>query len=258
MENNKAELVSIIMLSKDGGRYAEQSIRSVMAQTYKNWELLFYAPYSKNMSLGRLMELRDQDPRIQVYQIVEKENKLSRNMGLQDAKGRWMAFLNSGDLWEPEKLEKQIAFMEEQKCHFSYTKYKKIDVLMGGRGSVVSGPERLAFKDMARCCWIGYLTVMYDKEKVGQVHVNDLRYNNDYALWLKVSEKVDCYLLPECLAKLRTPQSTIMEYLVTDKLNWRYLVYRKVFHRGRFVSIMMTLRNLYYSTLKRVKYVRRK
>lgn len=257
MENNKAELVSIIMLSKDGGRFAEQSIRSVMAQTYKNWELLFYAPYTKDVSLGRLMELREQDHRIQVYQIVEKEKNLSRNMGLQDAKGRWMAFLNSGDQWEPEKLEKQIAFMEEHGYHFSYTQYKKINVLMGGREAVVSGPERLTFKDMARCCWIGYLTVMYDRKAIGLIHIDDLRYNNDYTFWLKVSEKADCHLLPECLAKLRTPQSTIMEYLVTDKLNWRYLVYRKVLHRGRFVSIMMTLRNLYYSTMKRVKYVRR-
>lgn len=59
-----------------------------------------------------MMELKDLDARIQVFQVVEQEKELSRNMGLREAKGRWIAFLDCGDLWEPEKLERQIAFME--------------------------------------------------------------------------------------------------------------------------------------------------
>ena len=251
-------LVSIIMLSRNCGRFVEQSVRSIMAQTYTNWELLFYAPYSKDSVVSRMMELKDQDSRIQVYQVVEQEKELSRNMGLRDAKGRWMAFLDCGDLWEPEKLERQIAFMETRNYHFSYTEYEKIDLFLWMRGAKFGGPKKLTRDDMIRCCWPGYLTVMYDAQKVGLVQIDDLRYNNDYALWLKVIEKADCYLLPECLAKLRTPQSNIVQYLLTDKLNWRYRVYRKILGRGVFVSTLMTLRNLYYATLKRVKYMRRK
>lgn len=249
-------LVSIIMLSRNGGRFAEQSVRSVMAQTYTNWELLFYAPYSKDSLVTRMMELKDQDARIKVFQVVEQEKDLSRNMGLRDAKGRWIAFLDCGDLWDPEKLEHQIDFMETRNYHFSYTEYEKMGLFLWLRGAIFGGPKKLTREDIIRCCWPGYLTVMYDAKEVGLVHVEDLRYNNDYALWLKISEKVDCYLLPECLAKLRTPQSNIVQFLMTDKINWRYRVYRKLLGRGMFVSIMMTLRNLYYSTLKRVKYVR--
>ena len=95
---------------------------------------------------------------------------------------------------------------------------------------------------------------MYDAIVVGKVQVEDLRLNNDYAPWLKVSENEDRHLLPESLAKLRTPQSTIIQFLMTDKISWRYRVYRKILGRGVLVSIMMTLRNLYYSTLKRIKY----
>jgi len=258
MENRDRDLVSIIMLSKEGGRFAERSVRSVMAQTYQNWELLFYAAYSKDGSLSRLMELKEQDQRIQVFQVVGDEKELSRNNGLRKAKGRWIAFLDSGDLWAPEKLERQIAFMEARSCHCSYTDFEKVGPFLWMNKAVFSGPARLTREDMIRCCWPGYLTVMYDAEKVGVMQVKDLRYNNDYALWLKVSEKTNCYLLPECLAKLRTPQSTIMDYLVTDKINWRYRVYRTVLGRGVVISVLMTLRNLYYSTLKRVKYVRRK
>lgn len=252
------DLVSIIMLSRNGGRFVEQSVRSVMAQTYTNWELLFYAPYSKDSVVSRMMELKDLDARIQVFQVVEQEKDLSHNYGLRDAKGRWMAFLDCGDLWEPEKLERQITFMETRNYHLSYTEYEKMDLFLWMRGVIFGGPKKLTREDIFRCCWPGYLTVMYDTKEVGLVQVEDLRYNNDYALWLKVSEKVDCYLLPECLAKLRTPQSNIIQYLLTDKLNWRYRVYRKILGRGVFISILMTLRNLYYSTLKRMKYVKKK
>ena len=119
------------------------------------------------------------------------------------------------------------------------------------------GPRRLTYKDMEKCCWPGNLTVMYDAEAIGQIQVEDFKHNNDYALWLKVSEKADCHLLPECLAKLRTPQSTIMEYLLTDKLNWRYRVYRLELGKNPFSAIWMTLRCLYYASLKRVKFVSR-
>lgn len=248
-------LVSVIMLSRNGGRFVEQSVRSVIAQTYTNWELLFYAPYSKDSVVSRMMELKDQDARIQVFQVVEQEKELSRNMGLREAKGRWIAFLDGGDLWEPEKLERQIDFMENHHYYFSYTKYEKLDLFLWMRGAIFGGPKKLTRDDIIRCCWPGYLTVMYDAREVGQIQIEDLRYNNDYALWLKVCEKADCYLLPECLAKLRTPQSNIVQYLLTDKLNWRYRVYRKILGRGVFISILMTLRNLYYATLKRVKYV---
>lgn len=187
--------------------------------------------------------------------MVDSEKELSRNMGLRDAKGRWVAFLDSGDLWAPEKLERQIAFMEEHGFCCSYTEFRKIGLFMGKRGAIFGGLEKLTHEDMIRCCWPGYLTVMYDAEKVGLMQVEDLPYNNDYALWLKVSKKTDFYLLSECLAKLRTPQSTIIQYLFTDKITWRYRVYRQVLSHGSFVSTLMTIRNQYYSLLKRVKYV---
>ena len=98
---------------------------------------------------------------------------------------------------------------------------------------------------------------MYDAKAIGLIQVEDFRHNNYYSLCLKVSEKADCYLLAECLAKLRTPQSSIMEYLLTDKLGWRYRVYRQELGENPFVATWMTLRCLYYASLKRVKYVER-
>lgn len=248
-------LVSIIMLSHNRGQFVEESVKSVLVQTYTNWELLFFDVNSKDDTASRMMPFMEQDTRIHVSKMPYRSSTtLAMNAALKEAKGRWMAFLKCGDTWEPEKLEKQIAFMESNGYHFSYSMFLRHRRLLTDRQVVQYGPRRLTYKDMERCCWPGDLTVMYDAEAVGQIQVEDFKYNNDYALWLIVSEKADCHLLPECLAKLRTPQSTIVEYIMTDKLNWRYWVYRQELGKNPFVAAWMTVRSLYYSMIKRMKY----
>ena len=256
MRNITGNLVSIIMLSHNRGQFVEESVRSVLAQTYTNWELLFFDVNSKDDTLSRMMPFMEQDARIHVSKMPYRSGTTSAmNVALKEAKGRWMAFLKCGDTWEPEKLEKQIAFMESNGYHFSYTAFLRHRKLLVNKQMLQCGPHRLTYEDMEKCCWPGDLTVMYDAKAIGQILVEDFKHNNDYSLWLKVSEKADCYLLPECLAKLRTPQSTIMEYLFTDKLSWRYRVYRWELGKNPFVATWMTLRCLYYASLKRLKYV---
>lgn len=250
------DLVSIIMLSKDNGRYVVESVRSVIAQTYQNWELLFFDVDSKDDTRDQMMSYMGEDSRIHVSWIPYRNGiTMAINTALKEAKGRWIAFLKCGDTWEPEKLEKQIAFMERNGYHFSYTAYQRCRSLMKHKWVIQSGPHRLTYKDMKECCWPGNLTMMYDANHVGLIQVADFKYNNDYALLLNVSEKAKCHLLPECLAKLRTPQSTIIEYLLADKLNWRYRVYRYELGKNPFVAAWMTIRSLYYASLKRFKYI---
>lgn len=249
-------LVSIIVLSHNRGQFVEESVKSILAQTYTNWELLFFDVNSKDDTLSRMMPFMEQDARIHVSRMPYGNSTTSAmNAALKAAKGRWLAFLKCGDTWEPEKLERQITFMESNGYHFSYTTFQRHRNLLINRLVSQRGPHRLTYKDMEKCCWLGDLTVMYDADSIGQMQVEDFKYNNYYALWLKVSEKVDCHLLPQSLAKLRTPQSTIMEYLLTDKLSWRYRVYRWELGKSLFVATWMTIRCLYYASLKRVRYV---
>lgn len=101
------DLVSIIMLSKDNGKYVAESVRSVLAQTYQNWELIFMDDSSKDDTIRQMMELKGKDRRFKVSKSVESRGSaISMNSALRDATGRWIAFLNVGDLWEPTKLEK--------------------------------------------------------------------------------------------------------------------------------------------------------
>lgn len=263
------DLVSIIMLSKDNGRYVEETVRSVLAQTCQNWELLFVAK-SNDEALKIVSELRDEDirnqristsnytsgSRIKVSYIVGQEEVTPRrNSALKEAKGKWIAFLDAGDVWEPTKLEKQVAFMKDHGYVFSYTKYALINKDSEDRGFVIGGKEKISYQDMMKCCWPAYLTVMYDAEKIGKLYLKNLRDNNDYALWLKASEEGDCYLLDECLAKLRTPWSVLGKFLLTNNIKWRYEVYRKELGIKPIMAHLMTMRNMWYGMLKRFKYV---
>ena len=205
---------------------------------------------------GKELTTSYSNSRIKASFIVGEDNDTPRrNSALANAQGRWIAFLDAGDIWEPTKLEKQIGFMEGHGYAFSYTQYGIIDKDSHDRGFVIGGKDRVTYQDMMKCCWPAYLTVMYDAEKVGRLQLRDLMGNNDYALWLMASEKADCYLLKENLAKLRTKWGLLGKYLLTNGIKWRYEVYRIEYRKNPVVACLMTIRNMWYGVVKWMKYV---
>ena len=122
-----AELVSIIMPSYKCGRFIAESIRSVQAQTYPNWELIIVDDCSADGTVEEVLQFKKEDSRIQLFQnCTNLGAAVARNVALKNAKGRWIAFLDSDDLWEPTKLEKQIKFMVGNGYAFSYHEYVEI------------------------------------------------------------------------------------------------------------------------------------
>ena len=262
------DLVSVIMLSKDNRRYVEETVRSVFAQTYQNWEIIFMDDYSKDDTVSQMMDLmveskvRREDgtyeTRIKVSHSVQSRGfGISLNSALRDARGRWIAFLNVGDVWEPEKLSKQIAFMEENGYAFSYTKYGLMNEKSQDRGVVIGGKAHVNYKEMQKCCWPAYLTVMYDARKVGMMQVRNLGQHNDYALWLNISEKAVCHLLDENLATLRTKWGLMGKLFLTDKFKWRYDSFRIEEDLPPLTATLYTIRNSFYGLVKFFKYVSR-
>ena len=253
MTNN---MVSVIMPSYNCGRYLEESIRSVQAQTYQNWELIFMDDCSKDDSISRVSAMRDRDNRIQVFQNhVNLGAAVSRNNALREAKGRWIAFLDSDDLWEPTKLEKQIHFMEENGYAFSYTNYCEIDDDSKPTGVVVTGPAKVTKSGMHAFCWPGCLTVMYDSEEIGLLQIEDIKKNNDYAIWLKICHKADCYLLNECLAKYRRGRTgSISSHSIFTMIGWHYKLWRRSEGKSVIASLWYTGMNLVFGFYKKMKY----
>lgn len=257
MKNMNDDLVSIIMPSYNCGNYVEETIRSVQNQTYQNWEIVFVDDCSNDDTISRVSRMRESDPRIRLFR--NKKNMgaaISRNNALQEARGRWIAFLDSDDLWEPTKLEKQVRFMETQNYSFSYTRYREIDENSKETGVEVCGPAHITKAGMFAFCWPGCLTVMYDRDKIGLVQIEDVKKNNDYAMWLKVIKKTDCYLLDECLAKYRRGRrGSISNHGYTALIKWHYILFRDAEKLNPFFSGVMTAVNLIFGVYKKIRYV---
>ena len=174
------------MPSYNTAQYISQSIQSVLAQTYLNWELIIVDDCSTD-NTENVVSVFLNDNRIKFLKNERNSGAaVSRNRALREARGKWIAFLDSDDLWEPEKLEKQIAFMKNNGYSFSYTNYVEIDEAGIQSGVKVTGPQKITKTGMYNYCWPGCLTVMYDADEIGLIQIADIKKNNDYAMWLKI------------------------------------------------------------------------
>lgn len=253
----EAGLVSIIMPSYNTASFIEETIQSVLNQTYTNWELIIV----DDCSTDNTNEVVDTIKDCRIHYLKNEKNSgaaISRNKALREAKGQWIAYLDSDDLWMPEKLEKQIKFMEENGYVFSYTNYEEIDVDGYKTGVKVTGPKKIAKTGMFNYCWPGCLTVMYDANKIGLIQIEDIKKNNDYAMWLKVCRKADCYLLDEILGQYRKGRvGSVSTHSIRTMIGWHYKLYREAEDMGILSSLFNTGRNLVFGFYKKKRYVRR-
>ena len=247
------EKISILMGIYNCATTLREAIDSILAQTYTNWELIIVDDCSKD-NTDQVMQPYLQDQRIR-YIKNEKNSgaALSRNRALREAKGRWIAFLDSDDIWEPEKLTKQIAFMEENGYAFTYTDYM---IQLNGTWIpyVYTGPKVVTRRKMYDYCYFSTITVMYDRDVVGLIQIEDLRKNNDYAMWLQVIEKSNCYRLPECLSYYIKHDGSVSSGSKLKLIRWHYLLFKKGLHKNKFVSVVFTVRNLFFGVLKKLVY----
>ncbi|MGF7144105.1 glycosyltransferase involved in cell wall biosynthesis [Anaerotaenia torta] len=248
-------LVSIIMPSYNTGNYIEETINSVINQTYHNWELIIVDDCSTDNTDEVVRQFSDK----RIRYLKNEYNSgaaVTRNHALREAKGKWIAFLDSDDLWLPEKLEKQIEFMERNDYHFSYTGYVEIDADGNELGVIVTGPNKITKTDMFNYCWPGCLTVMYDAEIIGLIQVVDIRKNNDYAMWLKVCQKADCFLLNETLAKYRRGRNgSISTHSYKELIKWHYKLFKNAEGQNTVMAVFNTCRNMGFGFYKKLKYV---
>lgn len=248
------ELVSIIMPSWNTARFISESIQSVLAQTYKNWELLIVDDHSTD-NTDEIVQPFLFDERIKYFKNEKNSGAaVSRNKALREAKGKWIAFLDSDDLWLPKKLERQISFMKKHDYKFSYTDYEKIDEASASLNTLVSGPKKVTKKGMYRYCWVGCLTVMYDAEQIGLIQIKDIKKNNDYAMWLQVSKKANCFLLPENLAKYRIRKKSISHDKLSKKLKSHYDLFHYCDEKPAIAAFWFACWNMFWGVLKKKKY----
>jgi len=248
------DLVSIIMPSFNTGKFIAESIRSVLAQSYAHWELIIVDDCSTDNTDAVVAEFAD--PRIRYLKNDRNSGAaVSRNYALREAKGRWIAFLDSDDLWTPDKLEKQLRFMREGGYAFSYTNYREIDEQSQPLGNRLTGPKKISKAGMYAYCWPGCLTVMYDASVAGLIQIFPIGKNNDYAMWLQVIRKASCHLLNEDLAFYRKRSGSISNHSYTKLIKWHYKLFREADGRNPLVAAVLTAVNLACGVWKKLHYL---
>lgn len=253
MEHN---LISIITPVYNGARFVKYTINSVLAQTYTNWELLIVDDGSDDETASIIADFMEHDNRIRYWRNERWMGAaLSRNRALREAKGDWIAFLDSDDCWSPEKLECQLDFMIKNGYSFTYHNYEEMNEQGDRAGRLVTGPHHIAASGMRNYCWPGCLTVMYNREKIGLIQVADVKKNNDYAIWLKVIQKADCHLLDKKLAMYRKRSGSISDHGYLTLLKWHYILFRQAEGQNVMAAVISTMRNLVFGVIKKIMYV---
>lgn len=187
MNNNT---VSIIMPCHNGANFIKAAIESVMAQTYSDWELLIINDNSTDTSSQIIKEYENKDPRIKYLENTNNTGMPAtpRNVGIEKANGRYIAFLDCDDIWISSKLQKQIPLFAERDCGVVFSYYKKIDE----KGSIISNsivsPKVVSYKKLLNGDCIGNLTGVYDTKKTGKVFQHEI-HAEDYLMWLEILKK---------------------------------------------------------------------
>ena len=246
--------VSIVTPSYNIEQFIAETIRSVLAQTHKNFELIIVDDGSTDNTKKIVSSFNDK----RIIFIQNKKNRgaaYCRNLAISKATGDYIAFLDGDDLWVPNKLEKQLKFMRTNKCSFSCTDYELIDREGNKTGTKVTSPNNITHKKFKRVNYVGCLTVMYKKSAYPDLSIpNTLEKRNDYALWLKLSEKVDCHALHETLSYYRESSRSLSSGKKTKLIKYHAKVFSQLYGYSDFKATLCALRNVAFNIIKRIRY----
>lgn len=232
-------LVTIITPLYNSEMYIESTIDSIVAQTYQNWELIIVDDCSSDNSVEIVESYCKMDSRIKLIKLENNSGAaVARNTAIENANGRFIAFLDSDDKWSSIKLENQLKFMLKHDYAFTYTHYHQINENGETIGNLFF-PDKIDYNSLLKTCVIGCLTVMYDTSKLGKVYFPLIRKRQDFALWLKILKRVEfAYCVPEDLASYTIRSDSISSNkFKAAQYNW-YL-YNKIEKLG-------LIRSLYY------------
>ena len=223
------DLVSIITPSYNALKFIPTTIESVLYQTYQHWEMIIVDDVSSDNSNDVIADYMNKDSRIRLIKLEKNSGPaIARNHAIKEAKGRYIAFLDSDDLWHPDKLFKQISFMHLNDVALSYSGYFRIEEKNEKVIDQIHVPVRVDYNELLKQNIIGCLTAIYDTHHIGKIYMPDILRRQDFGLWLKILKKVPyAYGLDEPLAYYRIRTSSVSSNkILASKYNWK--LYREV------------------------------
>ncbi|OEE57324.1 hypothetical protein A1OS_21720 [Enterovibrio norvegicus] len=204
-------LVSIITPTFNAIDYISETYDSIKSQKFTNWEWVVTDDLSTDGTYEYLVELSFVDERIKVFRNLGNAGAaVSRNNSIKQASGRFIAFLDADDLWQPNKLSTQIEFMMANNVALSYSDYSFVDEKSTVIDKVRKTPDYLDYRTLLRVNIIGCLTAIYDSDVIGKVYMPLIRKRQDYGLWLNVLKIVPkAYRCPGVLAVYRLRENSV-------------------------------------------------
>lgn len=251
-------MVSVITPTFNSSKYIRQCIDSVLAQSYNDFELIII----DDKSVDDTIEIIEQytDSRIILLSLDKNSGAgIARNKGIEVAKGEYIAFLDSDDTWHPEKLEKHIAFMDENDVLFSYTSYGFLNEKGEILPEYIEALPSVNYNTMLENNYIGCLTSVYNQEKLGKVFMPQFRKRQDWALWLKILKLTDrAVSLPQVLSYYREGNESLSKNKIKLlKSNFQfytgYLGYSFV---KSFYSMIIFILNYFYHKIRYTKTIK--
>ncbi len=243
-------MVSIITPSYNSSKFIAKCIESVLSQTYKNWEMIVVDDRSPDNSNEIIQSYIKKDSRIRLIELEKNSGPaVARNRAIKESKGRYIAFLDSDDVWMEEKLQIQLTFMQENDLALTYSSYCLIDEEDNGLGEFIT-KERVSYSDLLKTNSIGCLTAIYDTQKIGKIFMPDIRQKQDYGLWLQILKDIKTtkgILEPLAIYRIRK-KSVSSNKLKAARYLWK--IFRDVEKLNIFKSIYYFCFYIYHGVKK--------
>lgn len=223
-------LVSIITPTYNSAKYIAETIQSVQNQTYQNWEWIIIDDGSSDTTWELINSLSDS--RIKSFKLDENSGPgIARNIAIQQAQGNYIAFLDADDVWKPEKLAKQLQFMEEENLPMTFSFYEQMDEEGNSLHKQITTPLEVSYNQLFYCNWIGNLTGIYSVDFFGKIPISSIKKRQDWILWLTLVQKIKTVKpVPESLAFYRVRKDSVSSSKV-KLIKYNYAIYRD-FHEN--------------------------
>ena len=242
--------VSIIMPYFQKRKYVTSSVNSVLNQSYKNFELIIIYDDNNKNDLNLISKIKNKDKRIKL--IINKKNLgvgFSRNIAIKKSKGKFIAFIDSDDLWKKNKLKKQLNFMIKNKYNFSHTSYDIVN------NNILSNKKKIAkdltYQELLKSCDIGLSTVIIKKNLIKKNLFPKLKTKEDFVVWLKIAKQIKLLRgFKEILCSWQNTDNSLSKSSIQKILD-AYRVYK-------FYEKFNTLKSIYSVILLSINYFNKK
>jgi glycosyltransferase involved in cell wall biosynthesis len=255
-----SDLVSVIVPAHNAAPFLEETVRSALAQTYPQLEILVVDDASRDETAAIAARIEASDPRVRVLRFLKNVGAArARNVGIEAATGRYIAFLDADDVWLPEKTERQVALLEASGAALCYTGYRTMDEHGTRKQTVIHVPRTVTYAELLRTNVIPCSSAIYDTRRIGKVYMPHISKRQDYALWLHILRSARARPLPaavgidEPLFTYRVRAGSVSSNKVSAA-RYQWAVYREIERMPLMLSVYCFAHYAFHGFMKHRRY----